>query len=346
MLSEVVLKIRSTGGRLDQESQDYLRAKKLVECYGSDSLSYFNLRWDKNLFFYDDDSFLAYRIIMGIALISGDPIGRPQLIPEIIKEFRKHCAKEGLHFAYFASSEDYLPFYKEAGLRAFCLGEEAVIRLGGFSLEGRKMKDLRHAVTKVKKMGFPIEFIFNAGIPSHLRRELREVSREWRGDKLEAGFSMGLGHLFDPKDENCLLCLAYDWNYQPIGFLHLVPMYPNVGYSLDVSRTRNDAPNGLMEFMLANTAQFLIKHSCQFMSLHFCFFSQHYRYDREELGSALARFIAKLVNYRLPVTTLYNFDKRFLPLVWKKRFIVYERILDFPRIILACLKAESVMNIR
>jgi lysyl-tRNA synthetase class 2 len=346
VLSEVVLKIQSTGGELHQESQDRLRVKKLVECYGSDSLSYFNLRWDKNLFFYKDDSFLAYRKLMGMALISGDPIGRPEFIPGIIKEFRKYCAQKGWPFAFFAASEDYLPFYKEAGLRPFFLGEEAVIRLSGFSLEGRKMKDLRHGITKVKKMGITMEFMFNAGIPPHLARKLRQISREWRGDKPEAGFSMGLGRLFHPEDEICLLCLAHDRDYQPIGFLHLVPIYPNVGYSLDISRARNDAPNGIIEFMFANTAQYLMKHGYQFMSLHFCFFSQHYRYDREEPGSPFARFIAKLVNYRLPVISLYNFDKRFLPLVWKKRFIIYERILDFPRIILACLRAESAMNIR
>jgi lysyl-tRNA synthetase class 2 len=283
---------------------------------------------------------------MGIALISGDPIGRPELIPEIIADFRKYCAKKGLHFAYLASSEHYLPFYKEAGLRAFFLGEEAIIRLRDFSLEGRDMKDLRHAVTKVKKMGFTIEFMLNADIPTHLRRELRQISREWRGDKPETGFSMGLGRLFDPEDEDCLLSLAYDGNCQPVGFLHLVPIYPNRGYSLDIARTRNDAPNGMMEFMIANTAQFLIKHDFQWMSLHFCFFSQHYRYDREESGSAFARYIAKVFNYRLPVISVYNFDKKFLPLMWKKRFIMYERILDFPRVILACLKAESVLSLR
>ena len=343
---EGTLKTQSTGVELHQGSQDYLRAKKLVECYSSDSLSYFNLRRDKNLFFHKDGSFLAYRIIMGIALISGDPIGRPELIPEIVEDFRKYCAKKGLPFAYFASSEDYLPFYNKAGLRSFLLGEEAVIRLGGFSLEGRNVKDLRHAVTKLKKMGFTMEFMFNADIPTHLRRELTQISRGWRGDKPETGFSMGLGRLFDPGDEACLLCLAYDGNCQPVGFLHLVPIYPNIGYSLDIARTRNDAPNGLMEFMIANTAQFLMEHDFQLMSLHFCFFSQHYRYDREEPGSVFARYIAKAFDFKLPVISVYNFDKRFLPLVWKKRFIVYERILDFPRIILACLKAESVLSLR
>ena len=340
------MKIQSTETKLGQESQDYLEAKRLVECYSSDSLSYFNLRRDKNLFFHKKDSFLAYRIILGIALISGDPIGRPELIPEIVKDFRKYCAKKELPFAYFASSEDYLPFYKEAGLRALFLGEEAIMRLGGFSLEGRNMKDLRHAVTKVTKMGFTIEFMFNADIPTHLRRDLRQISRGWRGDKPETGFSMGLGRLFDPGDENCLLCLAYDGDCQPIGFLHFVPIYPNIGYSLDIARTRNGAPNGLMEFMIANTAQFLIKHDFQWMSLHFCFFSQHYRYDREEPGSVFARYIAKVFDYRLPVVSVYNFDKRFSPLMWKKRFIMYERILDFPRVILACLKAESVLSLR
>ena len=340
------MEIQSGGEELNQESQDYLRARKLVECYSSDSLSYFNIRRDKTLFFYEKDSFLAYRIIMGTALISGDPIGRPDLIPEIIADFRRYCVKKGLHLASLASCEHYLPFYIAAGLKAFFLGEEAVLRLNDFSLEGRNMKDLRHAVTKMKKMGFTVEFMLNADIPTHLRRELREISRGWRGDKPETGYSMGLGRLFDPEDKDCLLGLAYDGNCQPVGFLHLVPIYPNAGYSLDIARTRDDAPNGIMEFMIANTAQFLIKHDFQWMSLHFCFFSQHYRCDREESGNGFARYIAKVFDYRLPVISVYNFDKKFLPLMWKKRFILYERIPDFPRVILACLKAESVLSLR
>ena len=263
------MKIQSRGEGTSQESEAFVKARELVERYGSDTLSYFNLRRDKRLFFLNDEIFLAYRVTKGVALVSADPIGPPELVRPLMNDFRNYCRENHWPLACFAASEEYVPLYRECGLRSFLVGEETVMKLDGFTLEGRKMSNLRHAVCKLEKNGATLEFMFNAGIPAHLRRELREVSLEWRGDKPETGFSMGLGRIFDTSDGDCLLCIAYDGNSKPIGFLQLAPVYPDIGYSLDIARMINDSPNGLMEFMLANTAQFLKKRGCRYMSIHF-----------------------------------------------------------------------------
>ena len=313
--------------------------------YGSDSLAYFNTRWDKDLFFQNSKIFLAYRRILDVALVSGDPVGPPELVAEIMGEFRRFCAQSGWRLACLASKEDYVPLYRSAGLKAFFLGEEAVIRLDGFSLEGRRARRPRQAISKLQKMGATMEFMFNVGIPHHLRHDLERVSRDWLGDYPETGFSMGLGRLFDPEDPDCLVCIAYDSHMQPMGFLNLVPMYPGLGYSLDVVRTARGSPNGLLEFMVARTAEFLKRRSYDYFSLHFCFFSQHYREDREEPGSPLARSFARLLGCRLPIMSLYNFDKGFSPM-WKKRYIIYDRQIDFLRIVLVAAIAESAWRLR
>jgi lysyl-tRNA synthetase class 2 len=331
---------------ISHETEAFVRARELVERYGSDTLSYFNLRRDKRLFFLNDEIFLAYRIVKGVAVVSSDPVGPAELVPSIIKDFRNYCRENRWRLALFATGEEYDPLYRECGLKSFFLGEETVVDVDGFSLEGRKMSNVRHAACKLEKSGATMEIMFNAGIPSHLRRELREVSLKWRGDKPETGYAMGLGRVFDPEDKDCLLCIAYDGGYNPIGFLQMAPVYPNLGYSLDIARTIHQPPNGLMEFMLVNTAQFLKKRGCRYMSLHFCFYSQHYREDRERKGSELARIIAKLVNLRLPVISIYNFDKRFVPIIWKKRYIIFEKITDFPRVGAAIISAEDALHLR
>ena len=54
------------------------RAEALVQEHGSDSLAYFALRHDKSRFFSaSGDSFLAYRVVGGTAVVTGDPIGDP-----------------------------------------------------------------------------------------------------------------------------------------------------------------------------------------------------------------------------------------------------------------------------
>src|SRR5205807_10581530 len=51
-------------------------AAELVRAHGTDTLSFFKLRSDKNYFFSRDRrAFVGYRIENGVLLLSGDPVG-------------------------------------------------------------------------------------------------------------------------------------------------------------------------------------------------------------------------------------------------------------------------------
>jgi lysyl-tRNA synthetase class 2 len=327
-----------------QDPADHERAASLIRRYGADSLAYFNSRRDKNLFFHGEDIFIAYRQVGGVAVMSGDPIGPVELFPEILERFGRFCADRGWRQMSLGSRGDYLGFYEDAGLKGFLLGEEAILHLDEFTLEGRRVRKLRQSVNKMERNGFHVEFMYNAGIPAHVRHELRRISSDWRGDKPETGFSMGLGRLLDAEDPECLLCLAYDSAQQPVGFLYMVPMYPHLGYSLDITRTSVGAPNSLSEFMLATTALFLKENGYRFMSLHFLALSQSYRDDREEPGSPFMRGIAKALSRFIPIISAYHFDRKFSP-HWKKRYMLYRSILDFPAVCYAGFTVESALKV-
>lgn len=340
----MVLLFRSYSENAGQKPEEHLLATRLIESHGCDSLSYFNLRHDKNLFFYEDKIFLAYRTVGGMAIISGDPVGPPELVPEIMGEFKKYCKERGWRLTTFAASEELVGMYEEAGLKGWCLGEEAIVDLREFTLEGRKVRKLRQSVNKVEKMGVTMEFMFNAGIPAHVKHELEQISVDWRGGKPETGFAMGLGRLMSSEDPDCLLSIAYDKDMSPIGFLYMVPMHPQIGYSLDVHRSMIGAPGGLTDLMFSKTALFLKERGYEQMSLHFLAFSQHYREDRTEPGAPIWRAVAKLIGHVVPVVSLYNFDKKFFPR-WKKRYIVYGSLIDFPLIGFAGVSAESALKV-
>jgi lysylphosphatidylglycerol synthetase-like protein (DUF2156 family) len=64
-------------------------ARGLVERYGRDSLAYFALRRDKSYFFSPSrEAFLAYTVLGGTALVSGDPVGDPNELPLLLDDFR------------------------------------------------------------------------------------------------------------------------------------------------------------------------------------------------------------------------------------------------------------------
>lgn len=326
--------------QLEHDEEQFRKARELVELYGSDSTAYFNLRRDKNLFFLDGNIFLSYRCIGGTVVVSGDPVGPAELVPELMSRFHNHCLERGWRLTALAAADRYLDEHGQAGLKHFCYGEEAVIQLEGFTLEGRKNKTLRHAVAKWDKSGAVMEFMYNASIPAHLKRELAQISADWRGDNPETGFSMGLGRLMSSEDPDCLLAIAYDGNGSPVGFAYLVPVYPKVGYSLDITRTSLEASNGINEFIFTKTAAFLKEQGHRFMSLHFAAFSQHYRKDREEDGSTVVRGICRVLDSFLPVMSLYDFDRKFMP-GWTRRNLLFESYMDLPRLALAAVTAES-----
>lgn len=334
------LLFRPHGEPSPPSEEERRRARRLVERYGSDGIAYFNLRKDKNLFFLDGRSFLAYRCWGGTVLVTGDPVGQPGSAAETMVRFRNFCFSRGWRLACLGAGPGHLEVYEGMGLRSLCYGEEAVVELGDFTLEGRKHKSLRHAVRKWERMGTRMEFMFNAGIPSHLRHELQDISRSWRGNNPETGFSMGLGRLLHSEDPDCLLAVAYDRDERPIGFAYLVPIYPRLGYSLDITRIDRNAPNGLNDFIFAKTALFLKERGYRLLSLHFAAFSTHYRKDREGGGSSVVRGLCRLADLVLPVMSLYEYDRKFQPR-WQPRYLLFESYLDLPRVGLAAIRAES-----
>jgi lysyl-tRNA synthetase class 2 len=319
-------------------------ARKILETHGGDSLSYFNTRKGKSFFFLGEDCFLAYRVVGGMALISDDPIGKEELFPQILHDFREHCLKMGWRLSGVGQSDRTAVLLKHMGLHVFVLGEESLVDLSCFGLEGRGVRKLRQSVNQIERSGISVEFMYNAGIPTHLRHELQEISKSWRGDNPETGYAMGLGRLLSTSDPDCLLSLAYDEEHKPVGFLYFVPMYPHEGYSLDITRTRIGAPRPLSDFLIARTALFLRHEGYRYMSLHFLALSQYYRKDSEHKRSALWKYMAKEIDRWFPVISAYNFDTKFSP-EWIRRYLIYPSYLEFLRAGFTVIAAESALKL-
>lgn len=320
------------------------RARELVGRYGSDSIAYFNLRSDKKLFFYSSDMFIAYKLVGDVAVMSGDPVGPVEQVGEAMEAFKEFCRERGWKAGAMVASGDLMPHYEDAGFKGFSLGEEAIMDLGRFTLEGREVRKLRQSVNKLEKMGITVEFMFNASIPAHMRHDLARISADWRGGKAETGFSMGLGRLLSAEDPDCLLSIAYDPEMKPLGFVYWVPMCPHLGYSLDMHRTRLDAPSALSEYIIARTAGFLRESGYRRLSLHFIAFAEHYREDRAQPGSPFWRLVANTIDHVFPVVSVYRFDKKFLP-AWKKRLMLHQGLANFLLVGLAVISAESALKL-
>ena len=178
--------MRPISQRVRQSAEERRVVRKLVRSHGDDSLAFFSLRRDKSYFFSPTRrSFVAYKVVGGCALVSGDPVGDKAELPQLLAEFQRVCHTRGWRLALLSVSSELLPTVRSLGLRAIKLGDEAVVRPAGFSLEGRAIRKVRQSVTRLEREGYRFRVVAAGDIDAPLRQELECVSAAWRGSNVE-----------------------------------------------------------------------------------------------------------------------------------------------------------------
>jgi lysyl-tRNA synthetase class 2 len=325
------------------KDDDHDRATELVHEHGADSLAYFALRRDKSYFFSPSGgSFLAYRVIGGTALVAGDPIGDERERHDLIAEFVRVAHTKGWRVAIAGASGDALEDYVRVGFRSIYLGDEAVIRPGEFSLDGRAIRKVRQSVSRLEKGGYEVRVLSTADADESLRCELRAVSEEWRGNWPERGFTMAMDALFMYPDTVLAVAIAPDRSVG--GFLQLVPSPASEGYSLASMRRRKDTPNGLMEYLITEAVSWARANAVTEVSLNFAVFADFMRAEEGASRATRALRWALLKADRLfQLERLHSFNRKFFP-HWRRRYFCFERWSDLPLAGLAYLHAESLLT--
>ncbi len=331
--------LRPLSARVGQTVEERRTARRLVEVYGRDSLAFFTLRRDKSyLFSPNRRAFLAYRVVAGTALVSGDPVGDEDEFDELLAELRRFARANGGRVAVLGASGEQLTRYRRFGLRAIKLGDEAVLRPDRFTLDGRKIRKVRQSVARLERAGYRFRVIAPAEADPRLRAQLAEVSALWRGTQPERGFSMAHDDVHAP---DTLVPLAEDADGRIGGFLHLVPTPAAGGYSLSMMRRRPGTPNGLMEFLIASALEWAGERDVPELSLNFCVFTD-LLHPAGTGWRRVARPVLLALDRLFQLERLYVFNRKFFP-EWRPRYLCVERLSDLPGVGLAYLHVESLL---
>jgi lysyl-tRNA synthetase class 2 len=330
--------------RLRQDAREREVAHALVDAWGLDTLAPFTLRADKSYFFSDDErAFLAYRVVGGVAIVSGDPIGPAAELDELIARFIAFAHARDWRIAILGASDRFLDVYRSQGLHALYHGDEAVVETEGFSLEGRPIRKVRQSVHRLSREGYRAEFLPPALIGPELRAELEAIAREWRGKEPERGFTMALDALFRLEEEDALFVVGRGPEGAPEGFLHFAVSRAGSALSLSSMPRRRTTPNGFNEWLVCEAMAWARDRQIARISLNFAPFAallapeaeltRLQRVERQALLSLKGHF---------QLDNLLLFNRKFFP-SWQRRFVVYERRLDLPRVGIAALAAEAYL---
>ena len=335
---------RACRGREFLGDEDETRLRALLDRHGDrDSLGYFALRRDKSVVFSPSGkAAVTYRVLGGVSLASGDPIGDVEAWPGAIERWLEQAREHAWVPAVTGASEAGGTVYARHGLDALELGDEAIVEVAGFTLEGRAMRGVRQAHNKVRRAGYSVLLRRHGDIAEAEMETLVRRADQWRDGQTERGFSMALGRLGDPADHRCVMLECRDGDGELRALLSFVP-WGEHGLSLDLMRRDRESDNGLLEFMVIELLQGAPQLGIERVSLNFAVFRAVFeRGSRLGAGPFLRAWRSVLVFFSRwwQIESLYRANAKYRP-QWEPRYLLFERSRDLPRIALVNACAEG-----
>jgi lysyl-tRNA synthetase class 2 len=326
---------------------DEKRLRALLDRNGDrDSLGYFSLRREKSVVWSPTGkAAVAYRVVGGVSLASGDPIGDPEAWPGAIEPWLAEAREHGWIPAVMGASEEAGTIYSRHGLDALELGDEALVETAEFTLEGRAMRTVRQAYNRVKRAGYRVRIRRHEDIPAAEMAYLLERADDWRDGATERGFSMALGRLGDPEDGRCVMLECTDAEGELRAVLSFVPWGPG-GLSLDLMRRDRDAENGLMEFMVIELLRRAREIEITQVSLNFAMFRSVFERGARLGAGPVLRLWRSLLSFFSrwwQIESLYRANAKYRP-IWEPRFLLFEKSADLLRIGVASARAEGFLE--
>ena len=250
----------------------------------------------------------------------GDPVGRPALVPDLIRLFIARCDDYGGTPVFYEVGTKYLHHYADFGLTFVKVGEEARVDLDRFTLDGPRGARFRQLVRRLEKDGG----IFRVLPTDEVRRrmdELRAVSDDWLRTRsvAEKGFSLGC---FEPDYVARFPAAIVECGRRIEAFATLWPGLMGQEVSTDLMRHHRDAPKSVMEALFTHLMIWGRAEGYRWFVMGMAPMSG---FESTPIAPLWARAGRLLYEHGTP---LYNFQglrafkNKFDP-VWESRYLVY-----------------------
>ncbi len=193
------------------------------------------------------ESFLMFGVMGRTWVTMGPPVGREEDAPELIWQFREACDRHCGRPVFYGIPQSRLPLFWDTGLNLLKIGEEALVDLPSFHLNGAARQGLRYKKNNLEKNGCTFEVIPPEGFPA-IRDELKAISDAWLSLKnaREKRFSLGC---FDDAYLANFHTAVVRQNGRILAFGN-VWTGGRSELAIDLMRFVREAPRGVMDYLL------------------------------------------------------------------------------------------------
>ncbi len=306
------------------------RPNHLLNAYGNSALDYFKTYQDKMIFEPEGlDAFISYRIAGNFAVVLENPVaGGADCMRECIRLFDRFCYENGLKSFYYRVPEASLPVYKSLKKKSMFLGQEGVVDLSQFSLEGGARKSIRNAISKVKERGYKILFHFPPIKDGQLQK-IKSVSDDWLVDtgRSEIIFSQGMFDWEELKQQT--LITVENSEEKVVAFLNIIPDYAKGESTYDLLRKTKDAPNGVMDYILVEMFSHLKSEGFGTVNLGFAPMSG--LKDPTKFSEKSMKFAYEKLRNFAHYKGMREYKEKFAT-VWYNKYLVYDHDYDLMQV--------------
>jgi phosphatidylglycerol lysyltransferase len=335
----LLLLIRPVLARHRASLAERSRAWEIVRAYGRTSLARLTLLDDKLYYFSPGGSMTAFVVKGRTAVVLGDPIGPSTDVSSCIEGFKDLCGQNDWEAAFYQVLPDYLEAYKRIGFRPVQIGQEGVVDLPSFGLEGGERKSIRGSVNKMKRLGYCAE-VLEPPHPGPVLRELQEVSDEWLSDRKTSEMRFSVGWFDTSYLNTCPILVVHNPEGRIEAFANIIAGYPADEVTADMMRHRSHAEKGQMDFLFVSLFEWARAAGYARFNFGLSALSGIGEKPADPAIERALRYVFEHINRFYNFKGLHSYKDKYGP-VWSPRYLIYPNVSTLPAIGGALVRANT-----
>ena len=324
--------------------QEQARAKALVEKWGHSSIARFTLFPDKSYFFSPGGTLFAFVVRGRVALVLGDPVGPEADLPDALEAFKKHCQQNDWLAAFYQVQGNHLELYQSKGFDALMIGQEAIVDLSKFTLEGKAGQGFRAALNKMERLGYRAE-IHVPPLSDELLANLRDVSNEWLTGVHGSEMRFSVGWFDDEYIRSSTVATLSGPDGTLSAFASMISEYQRPEFVVDLMRRRESIEHGSMDVLFITMLRWAKARGASTFSLGLSALSGLGENSDNLSAERALRYIYEHVNRFYNFKGLHAFKEKFHP-QWQPRYLIYPGLSSLPMVGTALVRAHAGSDFR
>ena len=325
--------------RITHTEEEIAKAKALVKQYGNSTLDYFKTYSDKYLFLPPDiKAFISYRVSRNYAVALENPVAEnKEEMKKCIILFDKYCYENGLKEIYYRVPKENLSVFVELSKKYLFLGQEGIVDLNTFTLEGGEKKSIRNALNKITEHGYTTH-IYSPPLRDGLIQKLKAVSDEWLKLTGRSEIIFSQGRFVEKEIKGQPVITVENHEEKIIAFLNIIPDYVKNEGTYDLLRKTADSPNGIMDYILIELFKYFKANGIRYVNLGFAPMSG--LKDPHNFTEKSMKFVYDKIRSFSQYKGQRDYKEKFNP-NWHDKFLIYSTdydLLQVPAVLTRVIK--------